>query len=399
MRWLVAWLLVAGTWASAREPVRVTIHTEPLEARIYDQQAQYLGLTGQPVALDFTRYGTTVQLTLQKPGYQPAVQTLTAGQLESGRFPEQGAIPLIALKSPHSYVWVLWAAGGIGVAAGVVLAFRRRVEPVEAPPPVEHGRRVGPYVLGDELGRGGMGEVYRARKDGHEVALKILKPEAQELERQQREIAITARLNHKGIIRLLDSGEVEGGYYIVMELVPGKTLRDHLEETGALPPATAAPLLKQLCLALGYAHRQGVTHRDVKPDNVMVTKDGTVKVMDFGLARAESSPNLTKSGDTFGTPAYMAPEQIEGRSEPASDQYALGLIAFEMLAGRLPYTKTEPMEMLICHLHEPPPPPSMVNPRLPEAVDAVILRMLEKSPARRYPSLEAAWVALEGALS
>jgi len=399
MRWLVMWLMV-GAWAYAREPVRVTIHSEPLEARIYDQQAQYLGLTGQEIALDFQRYGPVVQLTLQKPGYQSAVQTLAPGQLESGRYPEQGAIPLIAVART-SYVWVLWAAGGLGVAAGVMLAFRRKAAAVDEVPPVEVGRRVGPYVLYDVLGRGGMGEVHRARKDGQgpDVALKIFKPEAQELERQQREITITARLNHKGVIRLLDSGEIQDGLYIVMEMLKGGTLRDYLETHGTLTPAQAAPLLKQLCLALGYAHRQGVTHRDVKPDNVMVTTDGTVKVMDFGLARAESSPNLTKSGDTFGTPAYMAPEQIEGRSEPASDQYAVGLIVFEMLAGRLPYTKTEPMEMLICHLHEPAPPPSMVNPRLPAALDAVVLRMLEKSPSRRYPSLEAAWVALEGVLS
>ncbi len=412
MRFLLVALALLGALADpvrAQAPVKVTIVTQPSEARIYDQQAQYLGLTGQESAIPFARYGgQAARLRLVKDGYQPVPVELRPEQLEAGRYPEQGAIPLVPVAPPPAG-WGRWVIlAGMGLTVGLLALAQRGRKGAPTPEPVlPLAPPLGPYELLERLGAGAMGEVFRAvhAQTREVVALKVVHPppdersQAEFFERWRREAKITSQLSHKGIVKVVDYGQCEGRHYLAMELLEGRTLEEVLHE-GPVPLAQARPLLQQLFLAVGYAHRQGVKHRDLKPANLMITAGGQLKVMDFGLARDESSTAVTKTDAALGTPTHIAPEQWAGGSQAASDQYAVGLIAYQLLTGRLPF---EPHEMDVLqlatwHMSQPPSPPSFYQPRLGPSVDEVILRMVAKAPHTRYPSLEAAWSALDQAL-
>src|SRR5207247_4722530 len=246
----------------------------------------------------------------------------------------------------------------------------------------------GEYRLLEPLGRGGMASVYKAERGGEVVALKRPLPAFLEepafLERFLREAEIGRTLHHPNIVRILARGEVNGVPFFTMELVPGETLQAQLRRLGALEPRAAARIVVQIAEALDYAHLKGVVHRDLKPSNVMVLADGTAKVMDYGIARARRFEGLTVTGSFLGTPEYVAPEAIEGRqTDGRSDLYSLGVIFYEALTGRRPFTADAAFALLREHLTQPPPPPTRLRPGLPPDLERIVLRLLGKSADQR----------------
>ena len=247
-----------------------------------------------------------------------------------------------------------------------------------------------------------MGEVYRARDAVLErpVAIKVLHRnlagDAGFIERFRREARAAANLNHQNIVAVHDWGSVDGIYYMVMEYVAGLSVREILHAEGLLAPAQAADVLEQTLAALQHAHRQGIVHRDVKPENLMVTRDGVVKVADFGLARAFADAQITEAGNVIGTVQYLAPEQLQGEpADPRTDLYALGVVAFELLTGRLPFTGETPMAIAYQHIHEQMPRPSSVNRAVPASLDGWVASVTEKQRELRPESASEARRDLE----
>jgi serine/threonine protein kinase len=248
------------------------------------------------------------------------------------------------------------------------------------------------YELGPELGHGGMARVLRGtdRQLGRHVAIKVLSPPYDRdqafVERFRREAHAAARLNHPSIVAVYDTGSDDGTHYIVTELVEGETLAELLERGGSLPPQRAVDISTEITRALAAAHERGVVHRDVKPGNVMLTPEGRVKVVDFGIARAAGVESVTRSGLVLGSAPYISPEQARGEpGDERSDIYALGCVMYEMLTGQPPFTADTPVATLYLHVHEPAPPPSSVG-QVPADLEAIVLRCLEKDPAARFQS-------------
>jgi len=251
----------------------------------------------------------------------------------------------------------------------------------------------GKYEVEEWIGEGGMATVYRGRRlpDGATVAIKILRPHlsrnAEFIERFAREANAISQLTHPHMVRILDRGEEGEIQYIVMEYVPGEDLKRLLRRRGWLSPDEAVAIAVQVCDVLEYAHSHGIVHRDIKPQNILVTPEGKVKVADFGIARALASASITQTGEMLGTIHYLSPEQARGAPvDQAADLYSLGILLFEMVTGRLPFEGENPIAVALKHLHEPPPPPSLLNPGIPEWLEGVILRALVKDPRRRYRS-------------
>ena len=252
------------------------------------------------------------------------------------------------------------------------------------------------YTLVEPLGSGGMAEVYLAHDEvlDRDVALKILRGQYADdeefVERFRREAQSAAGLSHPNIVSIYDRGRSEdGAYYIAMEYVPRGTLKDRISRDGALEPGMAAGVALQIADALQAAHESGVIHRDIKPQNVLITKTGDIKVTDFGIARATSSP-LTATSAVLGTAGYMSPEQAMG--EPVgqgSDLYSLGVVLYEMLTGDIPFRAESPIAQAMMHVNERPRSPREVNPEVPEPLDALTLKLLAKDPEDRYPSATA----------
>jgi tRNA A-37 threonylcarbamoyl transferase component Bud32 len=251
------------------------------------------------------------------------------------------------------------------------------------------------YRVVRHLARGGMAEVYVAHDQllDRRVAVKLLFPElAQDgsfVERFRREARAAAGLNHHNIVSVYDLGEDDGSYYIVMEYVDGRTLRDIIRSEGPLEPARAAEVGADIAAALAVAHRHGIIHRDVKPGNVLLA-DSVAKVADFGIARAgDPRESLTMTGAVMGTATYLSPEQAQGHAiDHRSDLYSLGIVLYEMLAGRPPFSGDSPVAIAYRHLSEDPLPPSTHNPAVPPALDATVLRAMAKNPDARYDSAE-----------
>lgn len=251
------------------------------------------------------------------------------------------------------------------------------------------GRKVARWRIISQLGEGGISEVFMACSDeGETVTLRIprgdLATEPEFRARFQREVDLCTRLSHPGIVRVLDSGETEEGCpYLVTELVEGQPLRG-LVRPGGLEIERAREIILQVLDAMIYAHSQGVIHRNLKPDNIMLQPDGRIKLVDFGLARPEAdTTNITGSGKSLGTPAYMPPEQILGVAMEHSDQYAIGVTFYELLAGKRPFEAKDVRTQMFRNLNTPPPP----IPGCPESLNALVLRMLSKDPSDRFPSL------------
>ncbi|HKS46639.1 MAG TPA: Stk1 family PASTA domain-containing Ser/Thr kinase [Amycolatopsis sp.] len=255
------------------------------------------------------------------------------------------------------------------------------------------------YELGETLGYGGMSEVHHGTdiRLGREVAVKILRADLardpQFQERFRREAQNAAALNHPAIVAVYDTGEAQTEYgplpYIVMEYVKGRTLRDIVKTEGPLSEKRAMEVMADVCAALDFSHRHAIVHRDVKPANIMITDQGAVKVMDFGIARAmhDGQASMTQTAAVIGTAQYLSPEQARGEGVDArSDVYAAGCVLYELLTGEPPFTGDSPVAVAYQHVREDPKAPSTVNPAVSPALDAIVLKALAKGPANRYQS-------------
>lgn len=267
----------------------------------------------------------------------------------------------------------------------------------------------GRYVLGTEIASGGMATVWLARDDvlARAVAVKVLHPHLAEdesfLARFRREALAAARLAHPNIVSIYDTGseEMRGGdesHYIVMEYCGGGTLTPIVENESPLDPERAVRIGASICDALGYAHRHGIVHRDVKPANVLLTEHHLLKVTDFGIAKAAfASGDVTTTGKILGTVDYLSPEQAAGGEPgPQSDLYALGVVLYELVAGRPPFPRAGGVATAIGHLREMPPPPRSIRAGIPRSLDAAIMKALEKDPDARFASAEEMRDALGG---
>jgi serine/threonine-protein kinase len=278
--------------------------------------------------------------------------------------------------------------------------------PDAAPPIVAESLLGGRYRLVRPIARGGMAEVWEAHDEilDRAVAVKVLHrhlaTDAVFGERFRREAVAAARLSHPHVVAVFDTGVDEGLAYIVMELVRGATLRQLLADRGALRPARAVQVAGQVAEALEYAHAQGTIHRDVKPGNVLVTDEGRVKVTDFGIAKAASTSvdveaDLTQTGAIVGTARYLAPEQVDGGPQDRrTDVYSLGVVLYEMLCGRPPYTADTELAVAMQHVHATPVAPRQVRAGIPRALEAVVLKAMAKAPEDRFDSARDMRIAL-----
>ena len=264
------------------------------------------------------------------------------------------------------------AAAGEGLEKGTILAGR--------------------YEILQMLGRGGMGAVYKARDTELDriVALKLIRPELARnpeiLQRFKQELILARQVTHKNVIRIFDLGQSDGIKFITMDFVEGQDLRALLLEKGKFPPEQAARTMLQICRALEAAHSEGVIHRDLKPQNIMIDAGGRVYVMDFGIARSAYLPGMTQTGALIGTPEYMSPEQARGEKlTERSDLFSLGVIFYELLTGKSPYPADAPLATLWKRLQEKAKPPVEIDPTVPKPLSDIVVKALELEPEKRFP--------------
>jgi serine/threonine-protein kinase len=265
------------------------------------------------------------------------------------------------------------------------------------------GERVGDYEIIQALGAGGMGQVYKVRNviSDRVEAMKILLPDLagnlELAERFMREIKVQASLDHPNIAALHTAQRVGNQLVMVMEFVEGQTI-ESLLRTGPLPLNQAISYTQQVLSALAYAHARGIVHRDIKPPNIMLTSNGTVKLMDFGIAKLSADPKLTQTGHTVGSLYYMSPEQINGAAlDPRSDLYSLGVTLYEMVTGRRPFQGDSDYSIMSAHLLSKPVPPVQLDPRVPDALNEIILMSIAKDPGQRFQTADAFRAALGNA--
>lgn len=402
----------------------VTFETAPPGAEVHLQTPDglFLGRGGEPAVLLLPVFLGSEQRFVDRTavyvreGYQSRAEILRpALLLAAARWPTEGAVVL----APAS-TWVALRDGlarfglPLGLTGGVVvvalLAARRR-RPASSPtvttPVVAPQRVLGRWRLDGKIGQGGYATVYRALPvDGPEeaVAVKILDDEAaQEASdrlRFEREVEISCRLSHPNIVRVIDWGFDDDACWLAMELLEGPSL-NRLIAKGPLPLEQFAVIFRALLDGTAYAHAQGVVHRDLKPGNVLTTARGLPKLVDFGIARGQRFATVTTTGRAIGTMAYLPPERFVAAiaDDPRSDQYALGIMAWEMLAGTRPYPDTALGEVLLGIVREPPPDLKTLRPEVPPAAIDVVLRMMSLGLDDRYPTIADARAAFQQALA
>jgi serine/threonine protein kinase/Flp pilus assembly protein TadD len=249
------------------------------------------------------------------------------------------------------------------------------------------------YQIIEELGKGGMGRVYKAldTKIKEKIALKLIKPEIasdkKTIERFSNELKFARKIRHKNVCQMFDLGEYQGTHFITMEYVIGGDLKRLIRKMGRLSPGQAIAIAKQVCDGLGEAHKHGVVHRDLKPQNIMVDDEGSARIMDFGIARSLEGKGITGAGAMIGTPDYMSPEQVESKeTDQRSDIYSLGIILYEMVTGQVPFEGDTPFSIGVKHKSEAPKPPKELNEQIPDDLNQVIMKCLEKDKNDRYQS-------------
>jgi len=247
------------------------------------------------------------------------------------------------------------------------------------------------YEVLEELGRGGMGRIYKVvdRRIKEEIALKLLRSDIADdpkvVERFSNELKFARKIVHKNVARMYDLGEEEGVLYITMEFVPGEDLKAFIKRAGLLSLGKTIAIIDQVCEGLVEAHRVGLVHRDLKPQNVMIDKAGNAHIMDFGIARSLSAEGITDAGVIIGTPDYMSPEQVEGEEvDQRSDLYSLGVILYEMVTGRVPFQADSAFAVGMKHKTEIPKDPRAINPQIPEDLGRLIMKCMEKDRDKRY---------------
>ena len=427
--------LVVGFALTASQPWGELPKPERLLRLEVDPPEAVLLVDGQAILPRAGSYALTRKLFLSK---NPVVPILRAPGFDDLSLPPISAKTLATYTAPdplimransiqghlrrHPWFFIMLGLGCGWLGAAVLYKVLRPAKPApvyplpqapsspgsnspETPQDPLIGTQVGPYIIIQHIGSGGMAKVYKAvpKDDPREteaVAIKVIRPDhvsPESLVRFEREIKVSMKLNHPNVMRIIDWG-TNDLTYLVMEYVDGLPLNRYIPE-GGLPMETAMQFIVGIIEGLAYAHGQGIVHRDLKPENVMVSSQGLVKLMDFGLARNQEVVTLTMMGSAMGTPAYMAPEQVMRGPNRAgltdrSDQYALGVLIFEILAGRRPFDWDDPIKLVTMHLTEAPPAITSFRPDVPLAVEAVITRMLAKEPEERYPSVKEAGAAL-----
>ncbi|MBC7247286.1 MAG: Stk1 family PASTA domain-containing Ser/Thr kinase [Actinobacteria bacterium] len=251
------------------------------------------------------------------------------------------------------------------------------------------------YRLKEKIGSGGMADVFLADDLllGREVAVKVLHPQYAAdpsfIQRFRHEAQAAANLNHPNIVNIYDWGNEGDLYYIVMEYVEGRDLKDILKNEGRILPERAAEIAAEICAALQFAHRHNLVHRDIKPHNIFITSLGQVKVMDFGIAREGNGSGMTQTGMVMGTPQYISPEQAQGlQVDGRSDIYSLGVVLYEMLSGRVPFDDPNPVTIAYKHVREDPVPLSVIDPEIPPTMEAIVMKAMAKNPANRFQTAQ-----------
>jgi len=253
----------------------------------------------------------------------------------------------------------------------------------------------GRYQIIEELGKGGMGRVYKAfdKEIKGKVALKLIRPDVaadeKTIERFRNELKVARDIAHKNVCRMYDINKEEGTYYITMEYVSGEDLKSFVRRAGPLSAGKTIFIAMQVCDGLAEAHRLGVVHRDLKPSNIMIDKDGNARIMDFGIARSLTGKGITGAGVMIGTPEYMSPEQAEAKEvDNRADIYSLGVILYEMVTGCIPFEGETPLSIAMKHKGEIPKNPREINAQIPEELSQLILKCLEKDKSRRFQNAE-----------
>lgn len=438
---ILSTLCIVGSCYGAEEHELkdVIFYTWPPGAEIYrnDKGASalyFIGRSNQRITLDLADFKgqSNIPLEFRHKGYKNHIEKIDSFYFQNrDRYPENdvirmtGQIPVII---DVMYFLIVYKEYCIGIAVVlllliyfVILPKRRKVKAAldraakweavrtkmgDEDPHI--GLKLGEYRLIEKLGAGGMGAVYRAVPDEtlsekESVAIKFMKPEVTEDEefvrRFRREVQVTSKLDHPSILRIINWGEEDKRMYMVMELMKGSTLKGKMGK-GGMSINKFREYYFPVLDALEYAHGKDIIHRDIKPDNIMLTENGRVKVMDFGLAKGNQYSTITISGSAIGTPAYMAPEQITGKPQDSrSDQYSLGVLAWEMLAGRRPFDDESTINIVLKHLSEKPPSLKEARPDLPDGFNAIVMRMLEKEPDQRYKTLGEVKSAMEQVLA
>jgi eukaryotic-like serine/threonine-protein kinase len=263
----------------------------------------------------------------------------------------------------------------------------------------------GRYQVLQELGRGGMGIVFQAhdKQLNDQVAIKILSPllsnDADALDRMKREVSAARRITHPNVIRIHDIAESKGLHYVSMEYFHGTSLKEYIKRSGSLSLMQAYNIASQICDGLEEAHKQGVIHRDLKSQNIIINPSGHLKIIDFGLAHTAHLQGMTATGLIMGTPEYMAPEQVAGkRVDERADIYSLGIILYELFTGKVPFSGDSAIAVGFMQMKDPPQPPHEINPQIPPEIESVILKCLEKEPNGRFGSVVQVKAALQNAV-